>query len=267
MDAIPITINDQTYNRMRFVEGGKGQIGDGSRDNRPITEIKVSDFYLSEYLVTQDLYEAVMGENPSRFQGARHPVEQVSWMEAVQFCNALSTQLGRRPVYEIEDAEKGWAFPDYAANGFRLPTEAEWEYAARGGRYQEPHKYAGSDYLHEVGWYNENSHDESKPVGLKLPNALGLYDLSGNVFEWCEDDWDNNLYEKLAGQQLPLPVDRDQREENQVHPIRGGSWDFLDYNAAVAYRFDLNFFNGSYSDVGFRLCSPQTPVWAAGARQ
>ncbi len=239
------------YNRMIFVKGGKGQIGEEGGDDNPLTEIEVSDFYMSEYLVTQELYKAVMGVNPSYFRGARHPVEQVSWMEAVVFCNALSQKMGLNPVYKIEDADQGWAFPNYEASGFRLPTEAEWEYAAKGGSHQEQYKYASSDYLQEVAWYDNNSHQQSKPVGQKLPNILGLYDLNGNVYEWCEDDWEN-AYESLKGKKLPLPIDPKKRKDNGRHPVRGGSWFDFGYLAAQAFRIRYLFSDRNFR-VGFRL--------------
>ncbi|MEZ4967804.1 MAG: formylglycine-generating enzyme family protein [Saprospiraceae bacterium] len=159
------------------VEGGEFDTGDEYGDLwdwcRPVHRVKVSDFYLGKYPVTQELWEAVMGDNPSFFKGGQRPVEQVSWEDAQTFIKKLNEMTGER---------------------FRLPSEAEWEYAARGGRHKSPYRYAGSDKLKEVGWFGSNSHGETKPVGLKAPNELGLYDMCGNVWEWCEDWYGGSDY-------------------------------------------------------------------------
>ena len=152
--------------------------------------------------VTQELYKSVMGENPSNFKEEKNlPVEQVSWYDAVYFCNKLSDMFGLTPVYAVDgepDVEK-WSYAphkgniitgtvsqDEKANGYRLPTMEEWQYAAKGG---QDYKYSGSDNLDEVGWCRENSEDKTHPVAQKAPNGYRLYDMSGNVFEWC---WDSD---------------------------------------------------------------------------
>lgn len=152
--------------------------------------------------VTQELYESVMGENPSKFNGEKNlPVEQVSWYDAVYFCNKLSDMFGLTPVYAVDgepDVEK-WSYAphkgnkitgtvsqDENANGYRLPAVEEWQYAAKGG---QDYKYSGSDKLDEVGWYYDNSGSKTHPVAQKTPNGYALYDMSGNVGEWC---WDSN---------------------------------------------------------------------------
>ncbi len=146
----------------------------GSRDEdafdreQPVQQVDLSSFFLGKYPVTQRLWYAVMGDNPSYFPGWDRPVETVSWDDCQAFIAKLNQETG---------------------GSYRLPNEAEWEYAARSGDPGAPYRYAGSDKLSEVGWYSKNSESETHPIGLKLPNQLGLYDMSDNVFEWCEDDW------------------------------------------------------------------------------
>lgn len=154
--------------------------------------------------VTQELYESVMGENPSNFKEEKNlPVEQVSWYDAVVFCNKLSAKCGLTPVYAVDgetDAGK-WSYAPHKgnkitgtvsqtenANGYRLPTVEEWQYAAKSGH---EFVYSGSDKLDEVGWYSENSGDKTHPVAQKDPNGYGLYDMSGNVYEWCGGPYPN----------------------------------------------------------------------------
>ncbi len=198
-----------------------------------VHQVTVKDFLVGQFPVTQDVWTAIMGENPSYFKGARRPVETVSWDDAQLFIAKLNegTQHSR---------PKGYAY--------RLPTESEWEYAARGGIKNDGNKYAGSDKLKDVGWCEGNSHQETKPVGLKYPNPLGLYDMSGNVWEWCEDDWHDDY--KDAPDNGSAWIDSPERGLLRVY--RGGSWDGLARPCRATYRFyDAPDSRGYY--MGFRL--------------
>ncbi|MGB0522592.1 MAG: formylglycine-generating enzyme family protein [Flammeovirgaceae bacterium] len=233
------------------VQGGTFLMGSNDyEDEKPIHEVEVDSFLLGKYPVTQALWAALMGETPLAFQGANCPVEGVSWYDATQFCNALSEQLGKAQVYKGSGEN---ITIDYSANGFRLPTEAEWEYAARGGPKQAAYTYSGSDEVHVVGWYDENSHDETKPVGLKCPNALGLYDMSGNVWEWC-NDWYGDDYYYYYSQSLANNPKGPEKGNGRV--LRGGSWISNPQIMRVAYRSNLHP-EGGLNYIGFRLCLPQ----------
>jgi sulfatase modifying factor 1 len=152
---------------MRFVEGGRMDVGEGKNKH----SVTIPSFYMGQYQVTQSLYQAIMETNPSRNKGENRPVTNVNWDESRTFIDKLKGITGKE---------------------FRLPSESEWEYAARGGLNSQKYEYCGSDDLKQVGWYRDNSGEETKPVGLLLPNELGLYDMSGNVDEWCEDDYHDN---------------------------------------------------------------------------
>ena len=185
------------------------------------------------YACTQALYEKVMGTNPSDFEGSARPVENVSWCDAVLFCNRLSALEGLEPCYELPEPFRngaGWSQKviwNRSANGYRLPTDAEWEYCARGGEY---HLYSGSDDIDEVAWYNHrNSHDETHGVGQKKANGYGLYDMSGNVWEWV---WDSGYREYGSSVTEPMYVDA----SSPLRVYRGGSWNGNARYARVSYR-------------------------------
>jgi len=198
-------------------------------DQWPMVRVQLNDFYLSAFVVTQELFEAVMGFNHSQFRGLRLPVTNVSHDEANDFCFALSSM-----------------FP---GKTFRLPTEAEWERAATSG---SRYRYAGSDNIDEVAWYHGNSNNRPQAVGLKKPNAIGLYDMSGNVWEWCSDVYST----KYAGCPWPIspvlknPTGRLSVGNNKV--LRGGCFLFHKEVCAVRSR-SRRPPSGRASYVGFRV--------------
>lgn len=207
--------------------------------------------------VTQELYESVMGENPSEFKGKKNlPVENVSWIDAVEFCNKLSVKEGLNPCYSYKkstnadewdldnDEMSDWPENKWkpfnknfvcntTADGYRLPTVAEWQWAAMGG---QVFRCSGSDNLDEVGWYNKNSGEKTHPVAQKAPNGYGLYDMSGNVWEWC-GDLDEYLWD--SG-----------RSSNRYHC--GGSWYYNANYCEVGHKGWRNA-NYRYYNLGFRI--------------
>lgn len=232
------------------VEGGTFWMGDASedahKDDKPVHEVQLDTFCLGKYAVTQALWEEVMGENPSKFLGKARPVETISWHDCIEFCNQLSLKRGYVPVYELDknrndphnknSMQNYWVrwIPD--TNGFRLATDAEWEYASRGGRVQSEMEYAGSSSLKKVGWYNENSAGMSQPVGLQAPNELGLYGMSGNVWEWCWDWYNGKYYQKCFDQGIASNPYGAESGYGRVG--RGGRWGSGASNCRVVCRLN-----------------------------
>ena len=242
-----------------FRMGSKKDDSEAFRSEKPDHEVTVRDFYIGQYPVTQDLWFEIMGENPSFFRGDRRPVESISWNDIVKGDPKAKKRAFLDVLNELTEKSRpeGWAY--------RLPSEAEWEYAARGGIQTfavspigedggRGGAYSGGDKMKEVGWFEDNSHGETKPVGLKAPNALGLFDMSGNVWEWCEDDWHDD-YEG-APKDSSAWVDRPERGSDRVH--RGGSWDYAARNCRSACRSRWPP-GGRAFDLGFRLAlAPQS---------
>ena len=218
------TVNGVSFT-MVFVEGGTFTMGatpeqgyEDQDDDMPAHRVTLGDYYIGQTEVTQELWHAVMGNNPSNFKGCKHPVECVSWNDCQQFISRLNSLTGQR---------------------FRLPTEAEWEYAARGGNQSQGYKYSGSNFCDNVAWNDENAGDGvgvdspdygTHDVATKSPNELGIYDMSGNVCEWCQD-WYNEDYYSRSPQSNPMGP-----SSGSERVFRGGGW----FNAAggcrVAYR-------------------------------
>lgn len=168
---------------MVLIPGGEFTMGsDGQQDAAPAHKVTVSPFYMDRCEVTQAFYERLTGKNPARRKGEQNPVERVRWTDALKFCNARSAEEGLTPCYNLDT----WAC-DFSADGYRLPTEAEWEYACRAGSTGDYYFEGGADRLDAHAWFRDNAGRKHHPVGQKEPNAFGLYDMAGNVREWCND--------------------------------------------------------------------------------
>lgn len=268
----------EKYDNFILVKGG---IFINTNSNYYGKEIEISDFYISKYEITQKDWFDLMGNNPSefksknfqieaaknptKFEGYNLPVESVRWYDCVEYCNKRSEKEGLEPYYKIEKDEEDlknmnqrdnvkWTVSmNEGANGYRLPTETEWEYAASGGQKSKNYKYSGSNNIDEVAWYWKNSGDEyisgfwnekivkgnnckAKPVGTKKPNELGIYDMSGNVREWC---W--NWLEDVDTKELTFRL------------WKGGGWLGGEEVCELSHqgKYEPNFRG---SDQGFRIC-------------
>lgn len=229
VETITIPGTDVSFKMVR-VDGGTFRMGANEDDDealgceKPAHQVTLSDYYIGETQVTQALWQAVMGDNPSGFNGDLNcPVEKVSWKKCQEFIKELNRLTGL---------------------SFRLPTEAQWEFAARGGNKTKGYKYAGSDNIKKVAWYDENSEDKTHPVGEKDANELGLFDMSGNVWEWCQDRYDGYT-------DVPQ-TDPEGPESGSYHVNRGGGWDNNARYCRVSDRYNSKpTRTGSY--LGLRL--------------
>ena len=228
-DSNCIVVNGEPveYN-MIYVEGGQFEMGCEDSESHwtefPVHTVTLDSYYIGETEVTQELWTAVMGSNPSYFVGDRRPVDNVSWYDCQEFISRLNHLTGKT---------------------FRLPTEAEWEYAARGGRMSKGYKYAGNDLLYQFAWYIENSGAQSKKVKGKAPNELGIYDMSGNLWEWC-NDW-------YAVYQSGYYINPTGPATGNFKVLRGGSWQDYPTQNRVYYRNNEGHPESRNNVYGFRL--------------
>jgi len=246
---------------MVLVEGGEFYMGNdysSLQDEKPEHKVVLDDFYVAAYEVTFDEYDLFCDAtgyaycDDGGFGRGNLPVMNVSWEDAVFYCNWLSSRYGYDKAYKIKNDSTGVAITvDFGANGFRLPTEAEWEYAARGGSKSEGFAYCGSNNPKDVAWYSANSDGKPQEVGTLSPNELGIYDMSGNAWEWCWDIYDKNYYSE-SPESNP---DGAEKGANRVY--RGGNFSSkLDFTR-ITRRFYLSQTLES-GMVGIRLIRSNT---------
>ncbi len=222
---------------MVLIPGGQFTMGDKDEPDAPPHEVVVSPFLMDKYLVTQEHYEKLMGDNPSRWKADKNPVEQVRWSDAVKFCNARSLAEGLTPCYNLDTWEC-----NFDANGYRLPTEAEWEYACRAGTKTAYFFGDSPSQLADYAWFEKNSGGHPQPVGQKKPNPWGLYDICGNLWQWCNDFYGVDYYPQSPKENPRGPKEGDSRV------VRGGAWKFSGDNCRSGYRYNEN---PGYVDVCF----------------
>jgi formylglycine-generating enzyme required for sulfatase activity len=236
---VNIKVEDRNLPNMVFVKGGTFQMGreDGYGNEKPIHSVTVSDFHIGKYEVTQKEWREIMGTNPSSFKDCDNcPVETVSWDDVQEFLKKLNTKTGKN---------------------YRLPTEAEWEYAARGGNQSKGYTYSGSNTISSVAWYDENSYSlgsehknyGTNSVGQKSSNELGIYDMSGNVWEWCSD-WYGSDYYKNSSFNNPQGA-----SSGTYRVLRGGAWGSKPADCRIAFR-NISTPTYRYFIIGFRVVFP-----------
>jgi len=227
------TVNGVTF-EMVYVEGGTFTMGctseqgsDCESDERPTHQVTLSSYYIGKFEVTQELWKAVMGYNPSNFKSSNLPVEQVSWIDIQGFISQLKSLTG---------------------HSYRLPTEAEWEYAARGGNISNIYRFSGSNYIDQVAWFGNNSSSTTHSCGSKQPNELDIYDMSGNVWEWCQDWYGTFSPDSQTNPQGALI--------SSYRVLRGGSWPD---NNKGCHNSSRGYGRPEYraNDFGFRLVRVQ----------
>jgi formylglycine-generating enzyme required for sulfatase activity len=258
-----VTAQTSVPANMVRVEGGAFQMGTasgGNRDERPVHTVTVKSFYMGKYEITQREWQEVMGttvrqqrdmRDRSSYlfgEGDNYPMYYVNWYEAVEFCNKLSLKEGLTPAYSGSGDN---ITCDWNTNGYRLPTEAEWEFAAKGGiKDSSSTKYSGSNSVGAVAWYKGNNKNSAHPVGTKAPNSLGIYDMSGNVDEWC---WDWYEYYSNGSQTDPRgPTDPRGTPSSVGRITRGGGWANSAADVRSAYRGALPP-DSRFPFYGFRL--------------
>lgn len=246
---------------MVFVEGGSFSLGctaiqsEGcDKTSLPVSKVTLKSFYIGKYEVTQSLWITIMGQNDAINEENDYPASFISWYQAIEFCNLLSERENLQQVYTIDKSKKDpnntgdfdevmWTVTaDFTKNGYRLPTEAEWEFAARGGNKSEGFLYPGSDDPTEIGNYETES--GALPIGKKKANELGLFDMGGNVREWCSD-WD-------APYSVSEKTNPRGAEKGSAKITRGGSWFDADFNLRVDNRYPL-IPDRAFPFTGFRL--------------
>jgi formylglycine-generating enzyme required for sulfatase activity len=250
----PEVIRTKTGIPMVLIPAGSFDMGSkrGRAGESPVHRVRVDAFYIDQFEVTQQRYGELIRGNPSHFKGPDNPVEQMSWAAAALYCNARSRAEGLEPCYREDTVEC-----KFSANGYRLPTEAEWEYACRAGTDTEYGFGDKAAKLGEYAWYADNSAQKTHPVGQKKPNPWGLYDMHGNVAEWCNDAYDPRYYQDSPDENPRGP------EGDEAFVLRGGAWNSPADECRSAYRrgadpgFHAACFHGDY--IGFR-CVRRLPA-------
>ena len=232
--SLPKPMFDELLNNMVLVEAGGFSLGSDSplarKREQPVRPVTLDAFYISKYELTQDIFEQVMGWNYSYFQCANCPVNNVSWFNMQLFIKRLNGITGKT---------------------FSLPTEAQWAYAAKGGNKSKDYKYSGSNNINDVAWFSENANKKSHPVGLKQPNELGLYDMTGNLWEFCLDDMSRKAYSRVESHN-PFIGQKDNLKRKAMKVIRGGGYEFSATESLVFMR-DGATNNVRMPDIGYRL--------------
>jgi formylglycine-generating enzyme required for sulfatase activity len=245
-EAAPIKKTTPGGVDMIWAPSGEFMMGDnGLEDATPARAVKITGFYMDAFEVSQAAYEALMGNNPAKYKNPDHPVEQLGWFGALKYCNMRSLKEGLTPCYDLENLSC-----DFSANGYRLPTEAEWEYACRAGSDTDYSFGSRASDLLGAGWFEGNARNTTQAVGQKKANPWGLYDMHGNVQEWCNDTYSETYYAEAPGQDPCNFIAGDERV------LRGGSWADDEESCRSAARYSeapgLSDVCFGYDAYGFR---------------